>query len=83
VRGWGARQLNHAAPGWIFQLYCWSFVLVCGFLLLNIFLAILVDAYIEVRAGTGPVFNGAGWLMYMAELVNPNYLYGDADGRLH
>mmetsp|Transcript_30441 Transcript_30441/g.81000 ORF Transcript_30441/g.81000 Transcript_30441/m.81000 type:complete len:1277 (+) Transcript_30441:517-4347(+) len=42
-------QTRHAAPEWIFHIYVWTFLVLCGYLLFNIFLAILVDAYMIVR----------------------------------
>ena len=42
----------HASEEWVVNLYVWTYVLICFFILLNIFLAILVDAYSEVKKQT-------------------------------
>lgn len=42
----------HASEEWVVMLYVWTYVLICFFILLNIFLAILVDAYAEVKMQT-------------------------------
>mmetsp|Transcript_30923 Transcript_30923/g.82941 ORF Transcript_30923/g.82941 Transcript_30923/m.82941 type:complete len:679 (-) Transcript_30923:271-2307(-) len=38
-------QMNHAAPGWAFHIYLWTWFLIGLFILLNIFLAILMNGY--------------------------------------
>jgi hypothetical protein len=45
-------SMNHAANEWAFHLFLWSYLIVAFFILLNIFLAILVDAYAAVKEET-------------------------------
>mmetsp|Transcript_40849 Transcript_40849/g.83567 ORF Transcript_40849/g.83567 Transcript_40849/m.83567 type:complete len:1272 (-) Transcript_40849:1118-4933(-) len=43
-------QMAHAAPGWAFHMYLWSWLILAFFLLINIFLAILVDSYATLKS---------------------------------
>jgi len=45
-------SMSHAANAWAFHLFLWSYLIVAFFILLNIFLAILVDAYAAVKQDT-------------------------------
>jgi len=45
-------EMSHAAPPWAFNLFIWSYLIIAFFILLNIFLAILVDAYVAVKEDT-------------------------------
>jgi len=45
-------SMSHAANEWAFHLFLWSYLIVAFFILLNIFLAILVDAYAAVKQST-------------------------------
>jgi len=45
-------EMTHAAPWWAFHLYLWTFLLIVFFILVNILLAILIDAYALVKADT-------------------------------
>lgn len=45
-------SMMHSANPWAFHLFLWSYLIVAFFILLNIFLAILVDAYACVKEGT-------------------------------
>eukprot|EP00961_Rhodomonas_salina_P256653 3467978-Rhodomonas_salina.2 len=44
-------EMDHAAPAWAFQTFLWLYILFSYFLLVNIFLAILVDAYLAAKDG--------------------------------
>eukprot|EP00960_Hanusia_phi_P065489 766112-Hanusia_phi.AAC.3 len=44
--------MTHAAPEVAFHVFMWSYLFIAFFLLLNIFLAILVDAYAAVKGET-------------------------------
>jgi len=46
--------MSHAAPGWAFQLYLWSYLIIVFFILFNVLLAILIDTYCEVKGGQDP-----------------------------
>jgi len=45
-------EMTHAAPAWAFHLFLWSFLLIVFFILFNVLLAILIDAYAMVKAET-------------------------------
>ena len=36
----------------VFHLFFWSYIIIVFFILLNIFLAILIDAYAEIKSKT-------------------------------
>jgi len=38
-------QMNHAAPEWAFNVFLWTWIMIGMFILLNIFLAILINGY--------------------------------------
>jgi hypothetical protein len=42
-------QFSHAAPGWAFHVWTWSFVLVLGFGLFSFFLAVLIDGFFMAK----------------------------------
>uniref|UniRef100_A0A7S0MD93 C2 domain-containing protein n=1 Tax=Cryptomonas curvata TaxID=233186 RepID=A0A7S0MD93_9CRYP len=44
-------QMNHAAPDWAFSIYIWTWILIALFILLNIFLAILINGYSAMQSG--------------------------------
>ena len=43
-------DLTRLANGTVAQCYFWSFILISFFILINVLLAILVDAYVEIKA---------------------------------
>ncbi|EKX33173.1 hypothetical protein GUITHDRAFT_120654 [Guillardia theta CCMP2712] len=45
-------SMSHAAPDGAFHIFLWSYLFIAFFILLNVFLAILVDAYAKVKEET-------------------------------
>jgi len=54
-------SMEHAANDVAFHLFLWSYLIVAFFILLNIFLAILVDAYASVKQETVVRFQSPGF----------------------
>ena len=44
--------MSHAAPDGAFHIFLWSYLFIAFFILLNVFLAILVDSYAKVKEET-------------------------------
>ncbi|EKX37773.1 hypothetical protein GUITHDRAFT_116079 [Guillardia theta CCMP2712] len=45
-------SMSHAAPDGAFHIFLWSYLFIAFFILLNVFLAILVDSYAKVKEET-------------------------------
>eukprot|EP00960_Hanusia_phi_P041735 755138-Hanusia_phi.AAC.10 len=58
--------MEHAGGGVSLQVFLWSYLFIAYFILVNIFLAILVDAYATVKEGTD---NASGLLTELSSMI--------------